>query len=115
MRIINKDKNTILAEEAVIADTVLKRIKGLLGKKGLKSGEAIILEPCNSIHTFFMRFTIDIVFVDKQNKVIKAISGIKPWRITGVYFPSRLCIELPPGTIKSTLTSYGDTLLFIKR
>ncbi len=71
VKIINKTKNTILAEEAYIADTVFSRVKGLLGKQSLDEGSALIIKPCNSIHTFFMRFPIDVFFVDRNNKIVK--------------------------------------------
>lgn len=112
MAIINKTKGTILAKEVVIADQPLSRIRGLLGRKGLKENEAMIIKPCNSIHTFFMRFTIDCLFVDKNNKVVKSLFRIPPWRLTPPYFSSYLVIELPAGTIASTLTQEGDTLVF---
>ena len=110
MRIVNKTKNTILAEEVILADAAFKRIKGLLGKKELKIGKALVLKPCSSVHTFFMRFPIDVLFVDKDNRIIKIIPSLKPFRLTGVYFHAAFAIELPAGTIQSTLTYKGDTL-----
>ena len=108
MPIINKTKNTILAEDVIIADSVLQRMRGLLGKKEFNNGQAIILKPCDSIHTFFMKFSIDVLFVGRNNCVIKAISCLKPFRLTGIYFNARFAIELPAGTIQSTLTSEDD-------
>ena len=110
MRIINKTKNTVLAEDVIAADTFFTRIKGLLGKKEFKKGQALILKSCNSIHTFFMRFPIDVLFVDKNSTVIKAIYPLKPFRLTGIYFNATFAIELPVNTIQSTLTFEGDKL-----
>ena len=110
MKIINQTKDTVLAKEVIIADTFLKRIKGLLGRKDFLPGEALIIKPCNSIHTFFMRFPIDVLFVDKDNRVLKALSSVKPFRLTSIYFQASFVIELPSGTIQSTLTCKGDTL-----
>jgi uncharacterized membrane protein (UPF0127 family) len=112
MKIINKTKNTILAQEVILANTLFKRIKGLLGRKEFYPPEALILEPCNSIHTFFMKFPIDVVFLNKQNIVIKTLSFLKPWRLSGIYFTSFRCIELPAGTLKATSTEIGDYLFF---
>ena len=109
MKIINKSKGVVLAD-AIIADTPFKRMKGLLGRKALNEGEALVIKPCNSIHTFFMRFPIDVLFVDKNNKVIKAISSIKPFRITGIYFGAAFVVELSAGTIKRTRTVESDLL-----
>jgi len=110
MDIINKTKDTVLAKDAVVADTVSSRIKGLLGKEEFKQGEALIIRPCNSIHTFFMRFAIDVLFVDRNNRVVKAIPSLLPFRLTPVYFNSAFVIELPCGTLQATSTSEGDLL-----
>ena len=112
MRVVNKTRNSILAENAVIADTSFKRVRGLLGKSGLGEGEALVLKPCNSIHTFFMSFPIDVVFVDSQKRVAKTISNMSPFRISGIYFKANLTIELPAGTISKTSTQPGDLLEF---
>lgn len=113
MRLINKTKNTILAQDVQVADTLFPRMRGLLGKKGLKCGQAIVLKPCNSIHTFFMRFPIDVLFVSKDNKVVKTISNLKPFALSGIYFSSSFAIELPSGTIQANLTEQTDTLELI--
>ncbi|MFH0791220.1 MAG: DUF192 domain-containing protein [Candidatus Omnitrophota bacterium] len=110
VEIINKTKNLILAEDVFLADTVLKRLKGLLGKKEFKNGQAVILKPCSSIHTLFMCFPIDVLFVDKHNRVIKAISNLPPFRLSGVYLNADFAIELPAGMIGQTATAEGDSL-----
>ncbi|MCM8789645.1 MAG: DUF192 domain-containing protein [Candidatus Omnitrophica bacterium] len=112
MKIINKTNNAILAEKAILADTPLSRLKGLLGRKQLNIGEGIILRPCSSIHTFFMHFPIDILFLDKNNKIIKAIPDLKPFHLTAIYFNAAFAIELPVGTISSTSTHIGDEVLY---
>ena len=111
MKIVNKTKNTVLAEEVLVAETLLKRAKGLLGRRDFKPGSALIIRPCNSIHTFFMRFHIDVLFVNRRQIVVKAISALVPGRLSPVYFNAAFVIELPTGTILSTSTSKGDTLL----
>lgn len=111
MKIINKTNNNILADNVKVAANPFARMKGLLGRKEFSKGEALILDPCNSIHMLFMRFPIDVLFVGKDNRVVKAISSIKPFSMTSIFFKSRLAIELPTGTISSTLTSDGDMLV----
>ena len=110
MRLINQTKNTILAEDVFIANTPFKRIKGLLGKKVFLPDQAIILDPCNSVHTFFMRFAIDILFVDKDYKVVKALPKLDPNRITRIYWHSSRVIELPVGRLTFTNTQAKDQL-----
>jgi hypothetical protein len=112
MRIINHRTNAVLAENAALADKFWPRLRGLLGKKDLRSGEALVLRPCNSIHTFFMRFNIDVIFVNRKNIVVKCLSCLKPFQLTPIYFSSALAIELPPGTIAASSTCPGDTLVF---
>ena len=110
MRINNTTKKCILAQEAAVADKLWQRVSGLLGKKEVAPGGGLILKPCNSIHTCFMSFPIDALFVDKRGKVVKAFSGLKPFRLTPIYFNACLVIELPAGIIQSSGTSEGDTL-----
>jgi len=108
MKVINKTRQTIIAENAVIAKTPLKRMIGLLSRKAFEPGEALIIKPCNSIHTFFMRFPIDVAFVDANNRITKAIRSMRPFRISGIYLNALFCIELPTGTLEKTSTQTGD-------
>lgn len=112
MQIINKTNNAVIAQEAEFANTPLKRLKGLLGRKALPKGHALIIKPCNSIHTFFMRFSIDVLFVDTNNKIVKIKPCLKPFRLTGIYYNAAYVIELPAGTISSISTTQNDTLFF---
>ena len=112
MKIINRTKNTVLAQNAVVADTVFSRLKGLLGRKDFIEGEALIIKPCNSIHTFFMRFPIDVLFIDKDSRIIKTISSLKPFRLTCIYFNAAFVIELPAGTLEFSSTQEKDILIF---
>lgn len=113
MKIINQTKNTILAEDVIMADTPLKRIKGLLGRKEFKKGQALILKPCNSIHTFFMRFPIDVLFVDKESRVVGLKAHLKPWRLSAIYWGLRFVIEVPSGVILESKTCKGDEISLI--
>ena len=110
MKIINKSKNIVLAEDASNADNPFKRMKGLLGKKEFMLGKALILKPCNSIHTFFMRFPIDVLFINKENKVIAFLPSFKPFRLTRIYPASSSVIEFPSGTLKPNLVERGDII-----
>ena len=102
-----------MAERVEIADTFLSRLKGLLGKKGLEPKTGLILRPCSSIHTFFMRFPIDAAFVDSQNRIIKAYHALPAWRSSGMFFNSSLCIELPAGTLHTAHTKAGDYIQIV--
>ena len=111
-KIVNLSKNSELAGKVLVADSFFKRIRGLLGRKELESGEALIITPCQQIHTFFMRFPIDIVFLDAKFKVVSLHSNLPPWRITPLHWQAKLVIELPANTIIRTQTVKGDLLSF---
>jgi hypothetical protein len=98
----------LVASEAEKAETFLQRFKGLLGRAGLAEGGGLHIEPCNSIHMFFMKFAIDVVFLDDDLKVVRAISNIKPWRVTRVYSKATSVLELPVGVVARTGTAPGD-------
>ncbi len=108
MKVIQKTRQTIFAENAIIAKIPLKRMIGLLSRSSFEPGEALIIKPCNSIHTFFMRFPIDVLFVDANNRITKTISGMRPFRISGIYLNALFTIELPAGTLERTSTQTGD-------
>lgn len=82
----------------------------MLNRKSLDGGEALILEPSNCIHMFFMRFTIDVLFLDRYGKIVAALSSFRPWRLSRIYFPSFSVIELPAGIIEKTQTKVGDNI-----
>jgi uncharacterized membrane protein (UPF0127 family) len=77
-----------------IAENFLDRLIGLMFCSE-KHSYPLMLRPCNSIHTFFMQFAIDVYFIDKKNIVIKKIANMRPWDITGLYFKSHAVLEIP--------------------
>ncbi|MGE5309360.1 MAG: DUF192 domain-containing protein [Deltaproteobacteria bacterium] len=110
MKIINATRNCLLADKAVKADSFLKRLVGLLDRDHLDEGEGLILDPSNSIHSFFMRFTFDALFLDKRNKVVASMPCFKPCRVSPVFFSAASTLELPSGTIARTSTRLGDQI-----
>ncbi|MFA5092486.1 MAG: DUF192 domain-containing protein [Candidatus Omnitrophota bacterium] len=110
MPLINFTKNIVLAQDVFIAKTILARARGLLGRKIFSPQQALILDSCNSVHTFFMHFPIDIIFVDKNYKVIKLISNFKPNRISKICWHASKVIELPSGVLNATKTQLHDQL-----
>ena len=110
MIIKNISKGTVLSDSCKRADSFFVRFVGLMGKKELEPGSGLILTPCNSIHMFFMRFPIDAVFIDSNNKVVYLMENLEPWRISPVIRKAHSVIELLPGTISSSGTELGDTL-----
>jgi uncharacterized protein len=110
IKIINLTKHQVLAEHVLLSTTFLRRLKGLLGYKSLEENQAMILRPANSVHTFFMRFPIDVLFVGRNNIVVKAVKNMGSFKITRIYFKSAFVIEFPAGLINATQTAEGDYL-----
>ena len=108
MKVLNKTQNTIIAQNASVAHSFYSRSKGLLGRSSLSEGEALIIPHCQSIHMFFMRFSIDVIFIDKQDKVVGLVEKIKPFQLSGVFWKASYAIEAAEGTIHSSQTQLGD-------
>ena len=112
VRILNSTRDTELADRAWTAEGFWPRLVGLLRRSSLEPGEALILDPCTSVHTAFMRFSIDVVYVGRSGQVVKLSPELKPYRISGVLRGGRSVIELPSGRIEATDTAVGDQLIF---
>jgi uncharacterized protein len=74
------DGGGVVCKRCIVADRMLPRMKGLLGRRELPAGEGMLIRPAPSIHTFFMRFPIDVVFLARDGEVLKVSSNVKPWR-----------------------------------
>jgi uncharacterized membrane protein (UPF0127 family) len=107
----NLTRQTVLATRLEVADTGPKRSKGLLGRNGLEPGGGLWIVPCESVHTFFMRFPIDLVYLDRRNRVRKVRSAVGPWRLSAC-LTAHSILELPAGVILSSQTQKGDMLEF---
>jgi uncharacterized membrane protein (UPF0127 family) len=110
MKVINLNKGSLLADKALVAKTLIQRLTGLLGRESLEQGEALIIKPCSSIHTFFMKFPIDVLFMNNNLRVIRAIEHMPPFRLSPIVFKANFVIELPAGVIGRSSTGKGDLL-----
>lgn len=110
MRALNVTKGKELAGEVLIADSALKRMKGLLGRRTLDEGHSLWLRPCKGIHTIGMRFAIDAIFLDKRNMVIAIKRNLLPNRFTIVYLRGSSVLELSAGRLAATNTEVGDVI-----
>ncbi|MEK7216200.1 MAG: DUF192 domain-containing protein [Chloroflexota bacterium] len=108
----NLRTGALLAERLIVASTFLEKGWGLLGRASLPWGEGLLIGPCNSIHSFFMRFRFDAVFVDRDWRVVHLVRGMRPFRASRVVWRAHRIVELPEGVIDATATAVGDNLAF---
>jgi uncharacterized membrane protein (UPF0127 family) len=99
----------VVCERCRVASTPLARMRGLLGRRGLESGEGLLLRPASSVHTFFMRFAIDVVFVGREGEVLKVAKRVPPWR-TAAARGAKAVVELPAGEAGRRGIRVGDRL-----
>ena len=107
----NQTRNTVLADRVDVADTGAKRRTGLLKHTGLAPGEGLWIVPCEAVHSFGMKFAIDVVYLDRKKKVRKTRPNMVPRRISGCLLADSV-LELPVGAIEASGTQAGDQLAF---
>lgn len=100
----------VVVSRLSVADSMLARMKGLLGKRGLADDEGLWISPCNSIHMFFMRFAIDAVFVDRQLRVVRIVENLRPWRMARGGSRAHSVFELRAGRARVAQIERGMTL-----
>lgn len=108
----NETKNQEVVYHVEVAETFFQRFKGLMLRKSMNCNEGLILLRCSSIHTWFMRFAIDVVFLDINHRVISMKEKIKPWRMVGFIKNAYITVELPEGSIREKQIDEGDILIF---
>jgi hypothetical protein len=112
LRAENVTRGRELAARVAVADRPLARLRGLIARPALQPGEGMLIEPCSGIHTFFMGFAIDVVFLDAAGVVVAALGPVRPWRMTRIYPTATAALELAPGTVAATGTAAGDRIEF---
>jgi uncharacterized membrane protein (UPF0127 family) len=106
---LRRENGTIVCERCLLAETALTRMRGLLGRRDLPSGEGILLKPAPSVHMAFMRFAIDAVFLDRDMRVVKIAADLKPWRAAGAR-GAKSCLEIAAGEAARLGLTVGDRL-----
>jgi uncharacterized membrane protein (UPF0127 family) len=117
VRAINQSRGTVLCARLENAGGIGGQSRGLLGRDGLEPGTGMIFDnqrlmPFMWMHMFFMRFAIDIVFIGRDNRVIKIDRRLKPWRVSSMVFGARRALELPAGAAEQSSTQVGDQIAF---
>ena len=107
--LMNDRTHRAVALDVDLATTRAERRRGLLGRDNLRPGEGLLLTPCMAVHTVCMRFAIDVVFIDRDGRVVRVVSHVRPWRMT-VSFRAHAVIELAAGTAAAHGITVGDFL-----
>ena len=110
IKVYNSSKNNLIADDVNVAQNPFTRTIGLLFKKSLTATQGLVIKPCCSIHTFFMQFEIDVLFVNRKNEIIALYEKVKPYRILPIHFKSYYVIELASGSISAKNIQKGDIL-----
>ena len=108
VRAWNETRQTPLATHLRIARSMWSRTRGLLATRELPAGEGLLIEPCSCIHSFWMRYAFDAIFLNRKGEVVHAIPRMKPYRASRPVFSAHAVLELPAGTIEATATRHGD-------
>ncbi|HZB89332.1 MAG TPA: DUF192 domain-containing protein [Terracidiphilus sp.] len=109
LRILNATRGIELASAARVAATAAQRSKGLLGRAGLEPGEALWIVPCEAVHTFWMKFALDLVYLDRRHRIVKIRRNVPPWRLSGA-LRAHSVIEFAAGAIRAQDAAPGDQL-----
>ena len=112
LHVFNPVRQSVLGDRIRVADTTLTRFVGLMGRGSLAPGHGLLIQPSNGVHTFWMRFAIDVLLLDREQRVLLSYGNMRPFRITAINWKASSALELPPGTIAATNTQLGDQLQF---
>lgn len=111
LNLINKP-DSIQPLKILMADNLFLRLRGLLGRT-FENIDGLALIPCNSIHTMFMAYSIDVVFIDKKGRILKVIPEVKPWTMFAAAARAKTVLELPAGAAQSLNIEPGDICEFV--
>ena len=111
----NETKGTELASDVGLARSMWARFWGLMGRGSLPERHGLFISPCSSVHTFFMRFPIDVIFVDRAGRVVKIVPAMKPWRAALGGSGAHSALELNGGEAAAGLLDVGDVLTLPER
>jgi uncharacterized membrane protein (UPF0127 family) len=111
-QLVNQTRERVLVSRCEMATSLVARARGLLGHAPLTAGQGMLISPCQSIHTFFMSFPIDVAFLNRDMRIVHIIPSMRPWRLSPHLFKAHSVLELPAGVLSATDSSVGDELSF---
>ncbi len=109
-RAINAATGEVIADKVRIAQNFKSRSIGLLNRRSLNENEALLIKPCASIHTFFMKFPIDVLFLSKEGNIVKIEHSLKPWKLSGCLAGCFMVLELQQGKVSKTTIKIGNSI-----
>jgi uncharacterized protein len=107
-RLVDAARGTVVAERVRRARNAWERLVGLVGRKSLEPGEGLWLDPCNGVHTFGMRFSIDLLVLDEDGRVLRIVTRLSPWRVSAPSRGGKSVVELPAFTLGKSALAAGD-------
>lgn len=111
LRARNDTRGTSLGDSIRVAGSLGERLRGLLFHREIAEGEGLWIRPCNSVHSFFLPYPIDVLFLDEAHFVVACVAPLSPWRATRIHLRARSVLELPAGTVGRARTEVGDRLV----
>jgi len=112
-KIFNLTKDNLFLDYVEVADKYFARLKGLLGRTTLESGQGLVIRPCNSIHTVGMKFPIDVAFIDKNDKIVFIMEEIPEGKFSPIVKGAKYVVETRAGEIKDKSLEIGDIIQLI--
>ncbi len=109
-KIIHRTTNQCIAGRVRLANTFLTRLRGLMFRRRLAPEEGLWLRPCQGVHTFWMLFPIDVIFLDRELRIVKLVENLRPFRLTRPHLAAHSVLELNPYTISRFGLKVGDQL-----
>lgn len=108
----NLDRDVELGTRIRVADRWWPRLRGMIGHPEPTKGEGLLLSPCQGVHMHWMRYPLDVAFVDADGEVVALYHGLRPWRFSKTHTKASCAIELPAGTLRDTRTEAGDRIVW---
>ncbi|HSK18065.1 MAG TPA: DUF192 domain-containing protein [Longimicrobiales bacterium] len=110
VRVVNESRQKVLGGRIRLVHSLRARMRGFLFRRAPRAGEGLFLAPCRGVHTYWMRFPLDVILIDETGNVVAAHAGLRPGTRTPIYRAARFALELPAGSIEATDTMVGDRL-----
>ncbi len=114
MKVYHRTTGQLLAENVVLANTFFTRLRGLIARRRLAPAEALWLRPCNGVHTWWMHYAIDVIFLDRELRIVKLVENMRPFRLTAPHREARSVLEMTAHSISHANLKVGDQLEIVR-